>query len=84
YYVYQYATGFSAAQALSQQILKEGKSAVDRYIEFLKAGSSDYPIEVLKKAGVDMTSSEPIEAACKKFEEQLNEMEELLQKVNHS
>lgn len=49
YYVYQYATGFSAAQALSQQILKEGKSAVDRYIEFLKAGSSDYPIEVLKK-----------------------------------
>ncbi|MCY8160985.1 M3 family metallopeptidase, partial [Bacillus licheniformis] len=84
YYVYQYATGFSAAQALSQQILKEGKSAVDRYIEFLKAGSSDYPIEVLKKAGVDMTSSEPIEAACKKIEEQLNEMEELLQKVNHS
>ncbi|MCY8346426.1 oligoendopeptidase F [Bacillus haynesii] len=84
YYVYQYATGFSAAQALSQQILKEGKSAVDRYIEFLKAGSSDYPIEVLKKAGVDMTSSEPIEAACKKFEEQLNKMEELLQKVNHS
>ena len=80
YYVYQYATGYSAAQALSQQILKEGKPAVDRYIDFLKAGSSDYPIEVLKKAGVDMTTSDPIEAACKKFEEQLNEMEELLLK----
>ena len=50
YYVYQYATGFSAATALSKQILEEGQPAVERYInEFLKAGSSDYPIEVLKK-----------------------------------
>lgn len=48
YYVYQYATGYSA-QALSSQILKEGKPAVDRYIDFLKAGSSQYPIDVLKK-----------------------------------
>ena len=56
YYVYQYATGFSAAVALSNQILTEGKPAVERYINnFLKAGCSDYPIEVLKKAGVDMT-----------------------------
>ncbi|MBG9449947.1 oligopeptidase PepB [Cytobacillus firmus] len=78
YYVYQYATGFSAATALSKQILKEGQPAVDRYIEFLKSGSSDYPIEVLKKAGVDMTSSKPIEDACKVFEEKLNEMENLL------
>ncbi len=78
YYVYQYATGFSAATALSQQILDEGEEAVKRYIGFLQAGSSDYPIEVLKKAGVDMTSSEPIEAACKVFEEKLNEMEQLL------
>ncbi|MDA7026106.1 oligoendopeptidase F [Bacillus sp. CLL-7-23] len=82
YYVYQYATGYSAAQALSQQILNEGKPAVERYLEFLKAGSSDYPIEVLKKAGVDMTSSKPIEAACKTFEKQLTEMEELIQKLN--
>ncbi|RPK07198.1 hypothetical protein BSBH6_00822 [Bacillus subtilis] len=81
YYVYQYATGYSAAQALSSQILKEGKPAVDRYIDFLKAGSSQYPIDVLKKAGVDMTSPEPIEAACKMFEEKLDEMEELLMKV---
>ncbi|MEK3887398.1 oligoendopeptidase F [Bacillus sp. FSL K6-3431] len=78
YYVYQYATGFSAAAALSKQILEEGEPAVERYLEFLKAGSSDYPIEVLKKAGVDMTTAEPIEAACKVFEEKLNEMESLL------
>lgn len=78
YYVYQYATGFSAATALSKQILQEGKPAVERYIDFLKAGSSDYPIEVLKRAGVDMTSSKPIEDACKVFEEKLTEMEQLL------
>jgi oligoendopeptidase F len=78
YYVYQYATGYSAATALSKQILTEGQPAVDRYLDFLKSGSSDYPIEVLKKAGVDMTSSKPIEEACKVFEEKLNEMEELL------
>lgn len=81
YYVYQYATGFSAAVALSHQILTEGQPAVDRYInEFLKAGSSDYPIEVLKKAGVDMTSAAPIEEACRVFEERLNELEALLDK----
>ncbi|MEH7442829.1 oligoendopeptidase F [Bacillus sp. JJ1122] len=78
YYVYQYATGFSAATALSKQILEEGQPAVERYIDFLKAGSSDYPIEVLKKAGVDMTSSKPIEEALKVFEEKLNEMEKML------
>ncbi|MGV2928054.1 oligoendopeptidase F [Macrococcus capreoli] len=79
YYVYQYATGYSAAYALSQQILEEGQPAVERYInQFLKAGSSDYPIEVLKKAGVDMTSSAPIENACKVFEARLNEFEKLV------
>jgi oligoendopeptidase F len=80
YYVYQYATGFSAATALSKQILEEGNTAVERYIGFLSAGSSDYPIEVLKKAGVDMTSSQPIEEACKVFEEKLGELEALLSK----
>ncbi|PLS15456.1 oligoendopeptidase F [Bacillus sp. M6-12] len=79
YYVYQYATGFSAATALSKQILEEGKPAVDRYLEFLKAGSSDYPIEVLKKAGVDMTKADPIREALKVFEEKLTEMEQLLE-----
>jgi oligoendopeptidase F len=78
YYVYQYATGFSAAAALSKQILEEGDKAVERYVGFLKSGSSDYPIEVLKKAGVDMTTSQPIEEALAVFEEKLTEMERLL------
>lgn len=78
YYVYQYATGFSAAAALSKQILEEGDAAVERYVGFLKSGSSDYPIEVLKKAGVDMTTSRPIEEALAVFEEKLTEMERLL------
>ncbi|WP_050182708.1 oligoendopeptidase F [Domibacillus robiginosus] len=79
YYVYQYATGLSAAIALSSQILKDGEPAAQRYInEFLKAGSSADPIEVLKRAGVDMTEAAPIEAACRVFEETLDEMEKLL------
>ena len=78
YYVYQYATGYSAAQSLSHQILTEGKPAVERYInEFLKKGSSNYPIEILKNAGVDMTSPEPIEQACEVFEQKLDTFEKL-------
>ena len=80
YYVYQYATGISAATALSKQILEEGTPAVERYVGFLKSGSSDYPIEVLKKAGVDMTKPEPVREALKVFEEKLNELESLLSK----
>ncbi len=79
FYVFQYATGYSAAAALSKQVLEEGEPAVTRYLDFLKAGSSDYPIEVLKRAGVDMTSSEPIEQALDVFEKTLSEMEELLE-----
>lgn len=78
YYVYQYATGFSAAASLSKQILEEGEPAVSRYLDFLKAGNSDYPIEVLRKAGVDMASPKPIEDALEVFEEVLTEMEQLL------
>ncbi|OXS75100.1 oligoendopeptidase F [Domibacillus enclensis] len=79
YYVYQYATGLSAAIALSSQILEDGEPAANRYIhEFLKAGSSADPIEVLKRAGVDMTEADAIEAACRVFEESLEEMENLL------
>lgn len=78
YYVYQYATGYSAATALADQILKEGDTAVERYKGFLKAGSSDYPIEVLKHAGVDMTSKDPIESALDVFEEKLAEFEKLV------
>ncbi|MBA4602081.1 oligoendopeptidase F [Thermoactinomyces mirandus] len=81
YYVYQYATGFSAAAALSQKILHEGKLSVNRYLSFLKAGSSDTPINVLKKAGVDMTSSAPIEQALQTFKDKLDEFEQLLLKA---
>lgn len=78
YYVYQYATGYSAATALANNILEGGAGSVDRYLDFLKAGSSEYPIEVLKKAGVDMTSKQPILDALAVFEDKLNEMEKLL------
>ncbi len=78
FYVYQYATGYSAAIALSKQILKEGQPAVDRYISFLKKGNSDYPINVLKDAGVDMSSGEPIRLALQVFEELLDEMEKMI------
>lgn len=78
FYVYQYATGISAAWALVQQILHKGKPAVDRYLQFLSSGSSDYSINLLKKAGVDMTSPEPIRQALQLFESHLKQMEELL------
>ncbi len=82
YYVYQYSTGYAAAASLSKQVLEEGKETAERYInEFLKKGSSDYPINVLKNAGVDMTTSEPIENAMKVFEAQLDQFEALLQEV---
>ncbi|MBV9713071.1 MAG: oligoendopeptidase F [Ktedonobacteraceae bacterium] len=78
FYVYQYATGISAAIALVHRILHEGQPAVERYLKFLSSGSSDYSIDLLKKAGVDMTSPEPIRQALKYFESQLEQMEQLL------
>ena len=77
FYVYKYATGFSAAMSISQQILKEGRPAVDRYLEFLKSGGSDYPIELLKIANVDMSTKEPVDNALKLFGSLLDRMEEL-------
>ncbi|MDN3954193.1 oligoendopeptidase F [Sporolactobacillus laevolacticus] len=78
YYVYQYATGYSAASALSSQILQEGAPAVERYKNYLKSGSSDSPIEVLKKAGVDMADPEPVQQAMDVFGKVLDETEKLL------
>lgn len=78
FYVYKYATGFSAAASLSKHILDEGETAAKRYIEFLSSGSSDYPIELLKKAGVDLTTPAPIEDALKKFESILDEFDMML------
>ena len=77
YYVFQYATGFSAAVAIANRILKEGKPAVDDYLRFLSGGSSTDPISLLKIAGVDMASPKPIEDGLKLFNELLDEMEEL-------
>ena len=77
FYVYKYATGFSAAISLSQQILKEGEPAVQRYLEFLGGGGSDYPINLLQKAGVDMSRPEPIVQAMGLFDELLGELEQL-------
>jgi oligoendopeptidase F len=78
FYVYKYATGFSAAVSLSQQILNEGKQAVERYMEFLSGGSSDYPLELLKKAGVDLSKPQPVQDALNVFEGALSELERLI------
>ncbi len=79
YYVFQYATGYSAAIALSRRILKEGEPAVKDYIRFLSSGCSKSPIDLLKDAGVDMTSPEPVNQALQLFGELLDEMEALME-----
>lgn len=79
FYVYQYSTGFAAAMALSRKILSEGQPAVDAYLKFLSSGCSQDPISLLKIAGVDMASAEPVNQALEMFGELLNEMEELLE-----
>ncbi len=78
FYVYKYATGFSAAIAFARAILEEGEPAVTRYLEFLSGGSSDYPIELLRKAGVDMETPAPVRDALKVFAELVGRLEELL------
>ena len=75
FYVYKYATGYSAATAICSKILSEGKPAAAAYIDFLRTGESDYPIELLKIAGVDMSSPQPIRKAMDKFNELLDEFE---------
>ncbi|WP_442891462.1 oligoendopeptidase F [Dendrosporobacter sp. 1207_IL3150] len=78
FYVYQYVTGYSAATALADKILNEGKPAQDRYISFLKSGGSDYSLNLLRNAGVDMSSPKPIEVTLAKFSARLDELEKLL------
>lgn len=78
FYVYKYATGYSAASAIAEKLLKEGTPARDAYIEFLRSGDSNYPIELLKIAGVDMSSPEPIAKAMDTFEHLIVEMEKLI------
>ena len=79
YYVYQYATGYAAAIALSRRILKEGEPAVEDYLKFLRGGSSMPPIELLKMAGVDMSTADPINQALALFDELIGELEALME-----
>lgn len=78
FYVYQYATGISAAHALADKVLKEGDRARDAYLAFLRSGSSDYPLQILQKAGVDMTTPQPVECAMQSFDALMGQLEELL------
>lgn len=78
YYVFQYATGFSAAVALSDKILTEGAPAVERYLKFLGSGCTKDPVSLLADAGVDMSTPEPIDRALKVFDEFIDEMDRLM------
>ena len=78
FYVYKYATGISAAVALSEKVLRNEPGAVHAYLGFLKSGGSKFPLETLKTAGVDMTTAAPIESILRLFERRLGELEELL------
>ena len=78
FYVYQYSTSFVAATALAKQILEEGEPARERYLTMLKSGSNDYPIELLKKAGIDMTSPAPIKATIEVFDDLVDQLEQAL------
>jgi oligoendopeptidase F len=82
FYVYKYATGIAASAALSRQIVSEGQPAVDRYLGFLSGGRSKTSIELLKGAGVDMTSPEPIQQACDVFGELVSRMEHLADEID--
>lgn len=78
FYVFQYATGFAASEVLANKVKTEGEPAINRYIDFLKAGNSDYPINILKNAGVDMNFQEPVYAVTKKMNELIDELEKLI------
>jgi oligoendopeptidase F len=78
YYVFQYSTGIVASLALADMVLKGGDAERARYLSVLKAGGSDFPIEILKKAGLDMTSPAPYEAAIKRFDDLVVEMEKIV------
>lgn len=79
FYVYKYATGYSAAVAISRKIIEEGEPARDAYMEFLAAGDSDYPIELLKGAGVDMSTPKVVESAMETFRGLIDQLEELVE-----
>ena len=78
FYVYQYATSFTASTALSEKVLSGDPEAVKRYRAFLASGGSQYPIELLKGAGVDMTTSEPLDLTIRKMDRVMDEIEKLI------
>jgi oligoendopeptidase F len=80
FYVYQYATSFTASAALAEKVMSGEKGSVEKYMAFLSSGGSDYPIELLKKAGVDMTTSEPFDKAIKAMNRIMDEMDAILNK----
>lgn len=85
FYVYQYATSFAASSALSEEVLSHERGATERYLRFISSGGSKYPIDLLKDAGVDMTTDEPLELTVKKMNRVMDEMETLLgQKEEHN
>jgi oligoendopeptidase F len=80
FYVFQYATSFTAAEALSAKVLSGDAAATKRYLAFISSGGSKYPIDLLKDAGVDMTTDEPLDLTIKKMNAVMDEMEALLAK----
>jgi len=82
FYVYQYSTGMIASMALADMVLQEGPKGAKRYLDFISAGGSDYPLETLKKAGVDMTRAESAQAAFNRLSELLGEMEKIIMRLN--
>ena len=80
FYVYQYATSFTASTALAERIINKEKGAVDNVLAFLSAGGSDYPIEILKKAGVDMTTADPFTKTMQAMNRTMDEIDKILQK----
>jgi oligoendopeptidase F len=78
YYVYQYSTGLIASTALAENVIEGKKGAVEKYLTFLKSGNSDYPINILAKAGADLTTSIPLETTMKVFNKTMDEIEKIL------
>jgi oligoendopeptidase F len=79
YYMYAYATSFAAGEKISERVQKDGQEGIDDFITFLSSGSSDYPVELLTLAGVDMTTSEPFEAVSRKMNYLMDELERILE-----
>jgi oligoendopeptidase F len=82
FYVYQYSTSFTASVSLAEKVINKEEGALEKYMKFLSSGGSDYPIELLKQAGVDMTSSEPFDKTIKAMDKIMDEIESILDKQN--